>query len=119
MSKRAKRVLIVLGLLAVVASLPFVVVRLLRPPRTEHSAEMFQGVSYKRQARLSPRPLMIHVVEIDLQTEGIGFLVTPADNSKGLEVRARTTSEFLEEFSLLVFRQSVRQRAAARANQVP
>lgn len=45
---------------------------------------------------------MIHVVEIDMGAQGIGFLVTPGDGSKGLEVTARTTSEFVEEFSLQV-----------------
>jgi hypothetical protein len=102
MSKRAKRILIVLALLALVASLPFVIIRLLRPPRTGHTAELFQGISYVRQARSTPRPLVVHVVEIDLRTQGISFLVTPGDRSKGLEVTARTASEFLEEFSMQV-----------------
>jgi hypothetical protein len=102
MSKRAKRISIALVLLALVASLPFVVVRLLRPPRADHATELFQGVSYERQARSTPRPLMVHVVEIDLQAPDIGLLVTPADDSQGLEVRARTTSEFLEGFGLQI-----------------
>jgi hypothetical protein len=102
MAKRAKRILIVLVLLALVTSSPFVVVRLLRPPRTDRTAELFRSISYVRQARSTPRPLMIHVVEIDLRTPGIGFLVTPGDSSKGLEVRARTTSEFLDEFGLQI-----------------
>lgn len=102
MSKRAKRILITLALLVLVASLPFVFVRLLRPPRTDRTAELFQGVSYVRQARSTPRPLMAHIVEIDLRAPGVGFLVTPEDDSQGLEVRARTTSEFLEEFGLQI-----------------
>jgi hypothetical protein len=102
MPKRAKRLLIILVVLVLVVSLPFVVVRLLRPPRTDRTTELFQGVSYERQARSTPRPLMIHITEIDLRTPGVSFLVTPGDSSKGLEVRARTTSEFLEEFSLQI-----------------
>ncbi len=102
MPRHAKRVLIVLILLTLVTSLPFVAVRLLRPPRTNRTAELFQGVLYVRQARTTPRPLMIHIIEIDLQTSGIDFLVTPGDSSKGLEVTARTTSEFLEEFGAQV-----------------
>lgn len=102
MPKRAKRILIVLVLLALVASLPFVVIHLLRPPRTDRTIELFRGVSYVRQARSTPRPLMIHVVEINLRTPGIGLLVTPGDSSKGLEVTARTTFEFLAEFDLQV-----------------
>lgn len=102
MSKRAKHLLIVLVVLVLVTFLPFVVVRLLRPPRTDYTTEPFQGISYERQARSTPRPVMIHVVEIDLRTPGIGFLVTPGDSSRGLEVMARTTSEFVEEFSLQI-----------------
>jgi hypothetical protein len=102
MPKRAKRILIVLVLLALAVSLPLVVVRLLRPPRMDRTIEMFRGVSYVRQARSTPRPLMVHIVEINLQAPGIGFLVTPGDSSKGMEVTARTTSEFLEEFDLQI-----------------
>ncbi|MFL7790590.1 MAG: phosphodiester glycosidase family protein [Anaerolineae bacterium] len=102
MPKRAKCILIVLVLLALVALLPFVVVCLLRPHRTDHATDLFQGVSYVRQARSTPRPLMVHIVEIDLRKQSISFLVTPGDNSQGLEVTARTTSEFLEEYGLQV-----------------
>jgi exopolysaccharide biosynthesis protein len=45
---------------------------------------------------------MIHIVEIDLRSLGIDFLVTPGDSTKGLEVPARTTSAFLEEFDVQV-----------------
>ncbi|MBN1813362.1 MAG: phosphodiester glycosidase family protein [Anaerolineae bacterium] len=102
MPKRVKRLLIALVLLTLIVSPPFVVVRLLRPPRTDRTAELFPGVSYVRQARSTPRPLMIHIVEVDVRTQGISFLVTPGDSSKGLEVTARTTSEFLEEFGLQI-----------------
>jgi hypothetical protein len=97
-----KPFLIVALVLVLVISLPMVAVRLLRPPRTDNTVQLFQGVLYVRQTRTTPRPLMIHIVEIDLQSSGIDFLVTPGDSTKGLEVPARTTSAFLEEFKVQV-----------------
>jgi hypothetical protein len=102
MPRRGRHLLIIPIALALLVSLPFVTVRLLRPPRTDYAAELFQGVSYVRQARSAPRPLMIHIVEIDVRAQGADFLVTPGDNSKGMEVLAQTTSEFLEEHNLQV-----------------
>lgn len=100
MSRPAKSLLIVAIAMVLVISVPSVTVRLLRPPRTDSTLELFQGVSYVRQAREAPRPLMIHIAEIDLQSPGIHLLVTPGDSTNGLEVPARTTSAFLEEFDV-------------------
>ncbi len=102
MSKLTKSLSIIALALILVITISMLVPRLLRPPRSDHVAELFQGVSYTRQARETPRPLMIHIVEIDLQAPGIGFLVTPGDSTTGLEVPARTTSAFVEEFDLQV-----------------
>jgi exopolysaccharide biosynthesis protein len=63
---------------------------------------MFQGVVYTRQARSTPRPLMIHIVEVDLAAPGVDFLVTPGDDTSSLELPARTTSAFLKEFEVQV-----------------
>jgi exopolysaccharide biosynthesis protein len=67
----------------------------LRPSRTAISQTLFPGIAYQRDARSSPRPVMIHTVIIDLQTPGLKVLVTP-----NLPKNARTTSEFLREFKL-------------------
>ncbi|HWQ84780.1 MAG TPA: phosphodiester glycosidase family protein, partial [Anaerolineales bacterium] len=71
-----------------------------RPQPSEQSQELYPGVYYSRQVRQSPRPMVIHVVQVDLREEGISLLVTPGDPKAGLPLAARTTSEFLEEFNL-------------------
>ena len=69
-----------------------------RPPATRLERELFQGIRYTRDARRAPRPLMIHVMRIDLDAPGLRFLVTPGDSSRGLEVRAATTLEFAQHY---------------------
>ena len=73
-----------------------------RPPRTDFRGELFQGVTYLRWARSTPRPLMIHVIEIDLRAAGIHFLVTPSDNTCGLDICAMTTSDFVDKYDVQV-----------------
>jgi hypothetical protein len=46
--------------------------------------------------------MVIHVVTIDLDAPGIGFLVTPGEPTGGRMLPARTTSEFLGEFGVQV-----------------
>lgn len=48
-----------------------------RPHRLPVSRALFQGVTYERHVHKSPRPLLFHVVAVDLTHPGIGFLVTP------------------------------------------
>lgn len=69
---------------------------------TSGSQELFQGVTYTKEVRTSPRPVVIHVVEVDLRAAGIGILVTPGDPDQELPLEARTTSEFLEEFGVQI-----------------
>lgn len=87
---------------------------LLRPPRTAQKQQLFKGIVYQRDVRLSPRPNLIHIITIDLNAPGIKLLVTPGlteprmQQLRGMpapipvELSARTTSEFLEEFKLQV-----------------
>jgi len=84
------------------AGLAAALIRPARPPRTAYRAEPFQGVTYERQAREAPRPLVIHVVTIDLAAEGIEFLVTPGDPASGLDLYARTTTDFVAEYGLQI-----------------
>ncbi|NJO93428.1 MAG: hypothetical protein HC820_01950 [Hydrococcus sp. RM1_1_31] len=73
----------------------------LRPPHTQHQQVLFQGIEYQRQARLSPRPLMIHIITIDLTAPGLKVLVTPGYPIKNnTETIALTTSDFLRYFNL-------------------
>lgn len=97
-----KRSLIVtLISILVVPLLMYASLCLSRPPRSDIEQQLFQGVSYQREARLQPRPLMLHVVTIDLTAPGLKFLVTPELRTpEGLEVKAQTTSAFLAKHNL-------------------
>jgi hypothetical protein len=71
-----------------------------RPQPENARVELFDGVTYIRLVRQKPRPLIIHVMQIDLATPGLSFLVTPSDPVDGHEVRAQTTSHFLATHDL-------------------
>ncbi len=72
-----------------------------RPPLTNETRSLFQGISYKREVRSLPHPVMLHLVNIDLTEPGIGVFVTPGtQQSDKMETNARTASQFLEEFKL-------------------
>lgn len=73
-----------------------------RPPQTPLDQPLFQGIRYRREFRVSPRPLMLHVVTVDLTAPGLKVLVTPGTPSTNneQEIQARTTSEFLIAFNL-------------------
>jgi hypothetical protein len=71
-------------------------------PEAVQDRPLFQGVTYTRRIRQTPRPQIIHVVQIDLDAPGIGFLVTPADDIESYDYAARTTSQFLDEFDVQV-----------------
>lgn len=87
---------------------------LIRPPHTAQKQQLFKGIVYQRDVRSLPRPNLIHIVTIDLTAPGIKLLVTPGLSSprmqqlRGMpapipvELSARTTSEFLDEFKLQV-----------------
>jgi len=77
-----------------------------RPPREAVERPLFQGITYRREVRSHPRPLMIHIVQIDLTDPALRVQVTPGSPAAAdpeaipTELDARTTSEFLQEFDL-------------------
>jgi hypothetical protein len=73
-----------------------------RPLPDSLQQALFEGVTYTRDVRSQPRPLVIHVISVDLNAPGIGFLVTPGDPGQDLPLRARKTTQFLKEFDLQV-----------------
>ena len=73
-----------------------------RPQPPSVRRELFQGITYIRDARRSPRPLVAHVVRVQLDAPGIGFVATPGDPKQRLPLRARLTSAFLTEFGAQV-----------------
>jgi exopolysaccharide biosynthesis protein len=64
--------------------------------------ELYKGVTYRRLVRYFPRPMIAHVLTIDTKAKGIEFLVTPPDSKGETPLKARTTSQFLEEFNLQI-----------------
>ncbi len=74
-----------------------------RPPQLPAREKLFSGIAYSRLVRLAPRPLMIHVITVDTRGTGVRVLVTPPDDRDGeYPLRARTTSQFLQEFGMSV-----------------
>ncbi|WP_009633664.1 phosphodiester glycosidase family protein [Synechocystis sp. PCC 7509] len=72
-----------------------------RPPRTNLEQQLFPGVTYQRQARSTPRRVMLHIVTVDLTTPNLKFLVTPGTpRADGREINARTTTSFVHEFGV-------------------
>ena len=62
---------------------------------------LFKGVTFLQKDLILPRKNRICVMAIDLSTVGLEFLVTPTNNANGI-LCSRTTSKFLEEFSMYV-----------------
>ncbi len=74
-----------------------------RPLPIPLSERLFTGVVYTRKVAVTPRPMIIHVIKIDLKTPGIRLLVTPPDRQdENPPLRARTTSEFLQEYGVQI-----------------
>lgn len=69
--------------------------RFVRPQPRPLIESPYQGVTYTRSVTRSPRPMVIHLVSIDLSATGIRLLVTPGD-----PLPARTTSEFARDFGV-------------------
>ncbi|NEO88159.1 MAG: phosphodiester glycosidase family protein [Spirulina sp. SIO3F2] len=69
-----------------------------RPPRTPLKQPLFEGVTYHRQVRNQPRPIMIHIVSVDLTNPGVEVMVSPgmATSDAPNQTLAQTTSRFLQ-----------------------
>lgn len=74
-----------------------------RPLPVPVRQKLFPGVQYVRDVHVQPRPIITHVITIDMRTGGLRFLVTPPDErGSDLPLRARTTSDFLQEFKVQI-----------------
>ena len=73
-----------------------------RPQPRPVTKTFFEGIEYTRAVRDAPREMVIHVLTIDLEADGIRVLVTPGESDTELPLSARTTSEFLEDYDLQV-----------------
>jgi hypothetical protein len=64
---------------------------------------VFQGVTYYRNERTSPRPLIWHVMEIDTRAvDALRFFVTPPLRDTPPQVCTRTVSQFLDEYDMQI-----------------
>lgn len=76
-----------------------------RPSRANISQSLFAGVDYYREFRREPRPVVLHVVAINLKTVGIEPFVTPGTlptAPHNREFVAHTTTQALERHSLQI-----------------
>lgn len=68
-----------------------------RPAPIPTKYQLYGGVTYQRMVEYLPHAMIAHVIIIDRKVGGTSFLVTPADEVEDGALKARTTSEFLEE----------------------
>ena len=73
-----------------------------RPAPVPVKKELMDGVTYHRMVRYLPHSMVAHVLVIDTKTKGMQFLITPPDDVEGGALKARTTSQFLDEFGLQI-----------------
>ena len=70
------------------------------PPPVDR--DVFEGVHYRREIGRSPRPLIVHVVTVDLTNPNVSFLVTPGVQNALYPLNALTTSQFRERFGVQI-----------------
>lgn len=92
-----------LGLLVASAGLFYGYRLTLRPDRQPEVRSLFQGVTYQRYVRSQPRPLIFHIIRVDLTAPGIEFLVSPPRPTlPQLETSADTVPGFLARHKVQV-----------------
>ena len=74
----------------------------LRPHPAPLRQKLFRGVEYHREVRTEPRPVVIHVVTVDLTAPGVQVLATPGVPGGRRPFRARTTSGFVAQHGVQV-----------------
>ncbi len=73
-----------------------------RPLPRPVTRRLFRGVTYTREVRASPGPVVFHTVIVEIGAPGVSFFVTPGDGARRLPIDARTTTGFLREFHVQV-----------------
>lgn len=102
--RRSNRLLRMLSLLPFLDALAAAILYALywrylhRPQPAPEQRTLFAGVTYRREVRQSPRPLVIHVIAVDLKTPGLRLLVTPSQPTGGRMMPARKPTTFIAEF---------------------
>lgn len=71
----------------------------IRPSRTPEITELAPGISYEKRIFSDPRPIVAHILTINLQTDGLEMMVTPPDFPDEQRMyKARTMTQFMDEF---------------------
>jgi Phosphodiester glycosidase len=73
-----------------------------RPAPVPVKEEIMDGVTYQRIVRYLPHSMVAHILVIDKKDKKPQFMVTPPDDVDGGVLKARTTSQFLEEFDVQI-----------------
>jgi hypothetical protein len=73
-----------------------------RPAPVPVKEEIMDGVTYRRIVRYLPYSMVAHILVIDKKVGKLQFMVTPPDDIDGGVLKARTTSQFLEEFGVQI-----------------
>ncbi|GAB4501015.1 MAG: hypothetical protein Fur0035_05560 [Anaerolineales bacterium] len=75
------------------------------PARQEMREEIYPCVVYYRRVHNAPRPLVAHIVTVDLSCKNISTFITPPDRKNReaeFPLNARTTSQFAREFGVQI-----------------
>lgn len=97
--QRGKLVMLLLGCLLALVTIYYWG----RPAPVEMREEIYPCVTYYRQVHYTPRMLIAHIVTVDLSCKNIDVFVTPPEKGdKQTPLRARTTSQFAQEFGVQV-----------------
>jgi Phosphodiester glycosidase len=101
--KKTLRWSFVIGLMIGIPLVSYLLFTMGRPAALPVKREVFQGVTYHRIVRYLPHAMIAHVLVIDTKnTVGLHFIVTPPDELEGGVLKARTTSQFLQEFGVQI-----------------
>jgi hypothetical protein len=100
MKSKVKRTLLILGTLLVCVCFGggAAIYASGRPAPIPFSRKLFDDVQYRREVRFIPRPMIAHIVTIDLRSSKIRFFVTPGDTDAKAPLAAQTTSQFLARY---------------------
>lgn len=89
--------LIVIGIIAG----GFIVWYFHRPlPPSMNDKPLFEGITYTRNIQTKPFAQITHIVKIDLDANGVSFLVTPSGDLDNFDFEAQTTSQFVDRYDL-------------------
>jgi hypothetical protein len=101
--KNKKLIIIALLLISIFGCIIVLSLSLFRGQPANTTEKLANGVIYSRIVLSEPRPIVIHIVEAQMDLAHIKPFVTPADDlSSDKPLIARTTSEALESFDLQV-----------------